>query len=89
MTRPTTEQKAATAAETSRDTRLRDAAVHARAWLRDRWALLTAEPESGMDDIPWKMILMIGGGVIAVGIVTAIVAFVHAQLGQLPTNPGF
>lgn len=57
--------------------------------VRTRFDALLAEPESGMDDIPWKMILMIGGGVIAVGIVTAIVAFVHAQLAQLPTAPGF
>ena len=72
--------------------------VRARAWslalrvqadVRARCDAMLAEPESGMDDIPWKMILMIGGGVIAVGIVTAIVAFVHAQLALLPTNPGF
>jgi hypothetical protein len=69
--------------------RLHDTALRTHAWLQHRWALLTADPESGMDDIPWKMILMIGGGVIAVGMVTAIVAFVHAQLAQLPTNPGF
>lgn len=69
--------------------RLHDLALRGWTLLRYRWELLAAEPESGMDDIPWKMILMIGGGVIAVGIVTAIVAFVHAQLAQLPTNPGF
>lgn len=74
------------------------ARLHLRGWtiatriqeaVRARFHALLAEPESGMDDIPWKMILMIGGGVIAVGIVTAIVAFVHAQLAQLPTAPGF
>lgn len=69
--------------------RLRDLAVRSWTQLQHRWQLLSAEPESGMDDIPWKMILMIGGGVIAVGIVTAVVAFVHAQLAQLPANPGF
>ena len=75
----------------ARSTRHRagEALIRARLWLQHRWDLMVAEPESGMDDIPWKMILMIGGGVIAVGIVTAIVAFVHTQLGQLPTNPGF
>ena len=82
-------QKPTTPAPAQRLVRLRRTAGSAQAWLQHRWALLVAEPESGMDDIPWKMILMIGGGVIAVGIVTAIVAFVHAQLGQLPTNPGF
>lgn len=73
---------------TSRE-RLRDRTLRAWLLLKQRWQLLVAEPESGMDDIPWKMILMIGGGVIAVGIVTAVVAFVHAQLAQLPGNPGF
>lgn len=89
MQQPVPVQKPTTQARTQRFARLRDSAAGAGAWLAHRWALLVAEPESGMDDIPWKMILMIGGGVIAVGIVTAIVAFVHAQLGQLPTNPGF
>lgn len=75
--------------DTTRRERLRDRALRAWLLLKQRWRLLLAEPESGMDDIPWKMILMIGGGVIAVGIVTAVVAFVHAQLAQLPANPGF
>lgn len=85
MPQPTT----VTSVTRRRARRLHDTALRAQAWLHYRWALLTADPESGMDDIPWKMILMIGGGVIAVGMVTAIVAFVHAQLAQLPTNPGF
>ncbi len=70
-------------------TRARTLADRVRDDLRSRFDALLAEPESGMDDIPWKMILMIGGGVIAVAIVTAIVAFVHTQLAQLPANPGF
>ena len=64
-------------------------AERVRANMKARYDAMLAEPESGMDDIPWKMILMIGGGVIAVAIVTAIVAFVHAQLALLPTNPGY
>lgn len=64
-------------------------ALRVRADVRARFDAMLEEPESGMDDIPWKMILMIGGGVIAVGIVAAIVAFVQAQLALLPTNPGF
>ena len=78
-----------TATATRVRTRAWSLALRARADLRTRFDAMLAEPESGMDDIPWKMILMIGGGVIAVGIVAAIVTFVHAQLALLPTNPGF
>lgn len=45
--------------------------------------------EAGVDDIPWKMILMIGGATIAVGILVAIGAYVTQQLGSIPTAPGF
>ncbi len=60
-----------------------------RADIAARYQRLMEEPEAGVEQIPWTMIMMIGGAVIAVGIVTAIVAFVHAQLAQLPANPGF
>jgi hypothetical protein len=60
-----------------------------RADIATRYQRLMEEPEAGVEQIPWTMIMMIGGAVIAVGIVTAIVAFVHAQLAQLPANPGF
>lgn len=60
-----------------------------RADIAARYQRLMDEPEAGVEQIPWTMIMMIGGAVIAVGIVTAIVAFVHAQLAQLPANPGF
>jgi hypothetical protein len=53
--------------------------------LAARYRRLMAEPEAGVEQIPWTMIMMIGGAVVAVGIV----AFVHAQLAQLPANPGF
>ena len=60
-----------------------------RADIAARYQRLMEEPEAGVEQIPWTMIMMIGGAVIAVGVVTAIVAFVHAQLAQLPANPGF
>lgn len=68
--------------------------VHARCrgWttaLTSRYRRLMEEPEAGVEQIPWTMIMMIGGAVVAVGIVTAIIAFVHAQLAQLPSTPRF
>lgn len=37
-----------------------------------------------MDDIPWKLIMMVGGAVIAVAIVAAMTTFVAGQLALIP-----
>lgn len=53
-----------------------------------RWAQLRAG-QDGSEDIPWKLILMIGGGVIAVGILTWAGIWVKNQLANVGTAPGF
>jgi hypothetical protein len=59
-----------------------------KAHLTNRLAELR-DGEAGVDDVPWKMILMIGGAAIAVGILVAVGAYVQAQLAAIPTAPGF
>ena len=37
-----------------------------------------------MDDIPWKMIIMVGGAVLAIAVVALITAYVNGHLASIP-----
>jgi hypothetical protein len=47
--------------------------------LRDQ----VAENEDGFEDLPWRMILMIGGVTLGIIVVTAVTAYVTGKLAEL------
>jgi len=61
----------------------------AEANLRRRAARLLADRESGMQDIPWTMILMIVGALVAVGIGVWVINFVKSHLASVPSDPTY
>lgn len=52
--------------------------------LNDRMRKLTATPEAGVEDSPWKAIWMVGGAVLALSIIALVTAWVKGYIGKLP-----
>lgn len=53
------------------------------------WYSQALADERGSDEIPWKLIFMIGGAAIAVGILIWAGAWVKAQLASVPNAPAY
>ncbi|WP_435740093.1 hypothetical protein [Clavibacter nebraskensis] len=52
--------------------------------LRTRLEALRSNPESGLDDAPWKAIFAVGGAILAVTIIGLVTAFVNGYFSKLP-----
>jgi len=61
----------------------------AEAGLRQRAARLFAERESGLQDMPWMMILLVVGALAAIGIGVWVIAFVKGHLASVPADPTY
>lgn len=55
-----------------------------QAALTARLTKLTAHPEAGVEDSPWKAIWIVGGAVLALSILGLITAWVTSYIGKLP-----
>lgn len=64
--------------------------TRARIELRERYERLVERPEAGIDDIPWKAILLVGGAMLAIALVAALAGwaqtYIQDALDQAPTG---
>lgn len=51
--------------------------------IKTRAAQLQEEPEGGFDELPWKMILMVGGVVLAGLLVAWGMTYLNGKLGEI------
>lgn len=58
--------------------------IRLNASIRDRIERLLENPESGVDDVPWKAILAVGGAVLATTILGLMTAWATGYFGKLP-----
>lgn len=54
-----------------------------------QWYGRALADQRGSDEIPWKLIFMIGGAAIAVGILVWAGAWVKGQLAAVPNAPAY
>jgi hypothetical protein len=53
----------------------------------NKWAALIND-ERGESHIPWTMILLVGGAIVAVGIITWAINYATTQTASVPAVPG-